>query len=63
MKGADKVASHKIRKALESCDEIQLEVTNYRKTGQKFTNILSIIPVSWDSPGYRYAVGFCCELE
>lgn len=63
MRSADKVASHKIRKALESCDEIQLEVTNYKKTGHKFTNILSIVPVTWDSHEYRYAVGFSCALE
>ena len=63
MRGRDKVAVHRMRQAVETCDEIQLEVTNYKKTGQRFTNILSIIPVQWDSTDYRYAVGFACESD
>ncbi|CAM1502073.1 Fc.00g040570.m01.CDS01 [Cosmosporella sp. VM-42] len=63
LKSADKVAVKKMRRAVAACDEVQLEVTNYKKNGRRFTNILSIIPVQWDSEGYRYAVGFQCEKE
>lgn len=52
-----------MRQAVASCDEIQLEVTNYKKNGQRFKNVLSIIPVQWDSADFRYAVGFLCESD
>lgn len=61
VKSADKSAIRKMRHAVEACSEIQLEVTNYKKNGKRFTNILTIIPVPWDASGYRYAVGFQSE--
>jgi PAS domain-containing protein len=61
--GADKVAKHRMRQAVTAHDEIQLQVTNYKKSGQRFTNILTIIPVAPTALGYRYAVGFQVELE
>lgn len=63
IRGHDKVAVHKMRQAVASCDEIQLEVTNYKKNGQRFNNVLSIVPVQWDSADFRYAVGFLCESD
>lgn len=63
IKPVDKLAIHKMRQALHSREEIQVQITNYKKNGQPFTNILSIIPVQWDSPEYRYAVGFQVEME
>ncbi|KAM0594339.1 hypothetical protein ACHAPN_005885 [Verticillium nonalfalfae] len=47
-----------MRKAVEKNDEVQLEVQNFRKDGSPFMNILTMIPVTWDSEDYRYSVGF-----
>lgn len=37
--------------------ETQVEILNYKKNGEPFVNILSIIPV-WDSDQVKYLVGF-----
>ncbi|OTA62423.1 putative vivid protein [Hypoxylon sp. EC38] len=51
----------KMRRAVDSNDELAIEVTNFKKNGQRFINLLSIIPVYWDSPTPRYSVGFLAE--
>ncbi|KAI9151692.1 putative LOV domain-containing protein [Paramyrothecium foliicola] len=61
--GADKVAKHRLNQAVAAQDEIQTQVTNYKKNGQRFTNVLTIIPVTPTTNGYRYAVGFQVEQE
>jgi PAS domain S-box-containing protein len=61
--GADKAAKHHLHQAVAMQDEVQLQVTNYKKDGRRFTNILTIVPVAPTPTGYRYAVGFQVELE
>ncbi|TQV97669.1 vivid PAS protein VVD [Cordyceps javanica] len=39
-------------------DEIQLYITNYKKNGQKFTNLLSMIPIRLPDDETQYSVGF-----
>ncbi|OTB09596.1 hypothetical protein M426DRAFT_316146 [Hypoxylon sp. CI-4A] len=51
----------KMRWAVESNNEMAVEVTNFKKDGQKFTNLLTMIPVYWDSSTPRYSVGFLAE--
>lgn len=63
IKAADKVAIHRMRQAVQTRSELQLEVTNYKKNGTSFTNALSIIPVSPIGSDYRYIVGFQVELN
>lgn len=41
--------------------EIQLELYNYKKNGQPFLNIVSIVPIKLGPDRRRYAVGFQCE--
>ncbi|KIE03548.1 element involved in conidiacion, partial [Metarhizium majus ARSEF 297] len=53
----DKHAASKMRHALQAGQEIQLQVINYRKDGCRFINRVSIIPVTLNGSGYRYAVG------
>ncbi|KLU86854.1 cellulose signaling associated protein ENVOY [Magnaporthiopsis poae ATCC 64411] len=54
----------RMRKAVDRDAELQLEVPNFRKDGTPFTNILTIIPISWDdSVHYHYSVGFLSEKE
>jgi PAS domain S-box-containing protein len=60
---ADKIARQRMHHAVATQDEVQLEVTNYKRNGQPFTNILTIIPVAPTPTGYRYAVGFQVESE
>merc|ERR1712093_347760 len=36
--------------------EARVHFTNYRKDGSPFTNILTLIPITWD--GRNYIVGF-----
>jgi PAS domain S-box-containing protein len=62
-KGADKVASHRMRQALMSGMEIQTSVTNYKKYGQPFNNLLTIIPVPADNTGACHCIGFLCEMD
>ncbi|KEY64000.1 hypothetical protein S7711_07996 [Stachybotrys chartarum IBT 7711] len=63
MIAADKVAVHRLRQSVQRQEEVQLQITNYKKDGAAFMNILSIIPVQLGSSGYRYAVGFQVQLE
>lgn len=41
--------------------EIQQHVLNYRKGGVPFVNMLSLIPIPWDTDHVRYIVGFQAE--
>ncbi|KAI9799018.1 MAG: hypothetical protein M1825_004914 [Sarcosagium campestre] len=42
--------------------EAQTSLINYRKGGQPFMNLLTIIPISWDSDDIRFYVGFQVDL-
>jgi len=48
----------KINKRLE----VQVSLINYRKGGQPFMNLLTMIPIKWDADEYRYYVGFQVDL-
>jgi len=43
-------------------EEIQLGLINYRKGGQPFMNLLTMIPVAWDTMEFKYYVGFQVDL-
>lgn len=43
-------------------EEAQLSLINYRKGGQPFMNLLTMIPITWDTDEYRYFVGFQVDL-
>lgn len=57
----DKVAVQRLRHAVQNREEIQMRLFNYKRNGQRFTNMLSIIPVQLHTTGHRYAVGFQSE--
>ncbi|KAG5934015.1 hypothetical protein E4U53_000792 [Claviceps sorghi] len=57
-----KTATSRMRLAVDARKEIQINVVNYRKNGQAFNNLLSIIPLTLDDSGYQYAVGFAVEI-
>ncbi|KAI1211342.1 putative vivid protein [Annulohypoxylon truncatum] len=60
-KYVDKDLIKTMRRAVESNHEIAVEVTNFKKNGQRFVNLLTMIPVCWESPTPRYSVGFLAE--
>ena len=42
--------------------EVQLSLINYRKGGQPFMNLLTMIPIQWDTEEFKYYVGFQVDL-
>jgi PAS domain S-box-containing protein len=58
----DRAAIERMSKAVRGNQEIQLTVYNYKKNGQPFYNVLSIIPIRLGADGHRYAVGLQCEM-
>ncbi|KAK2596672.1 hypothetical protein QQS21_006247 [Conoideocrella luteorostrata] len=57
-----KTTSARMRRAIRDRKEVQLKVVNYRKNGERFNNLISIIPLEMDDSGYQYAVGFAVEV-
>jgi PAS domain-containing protein len=52
----------KIKNKLNRRAEVQLSIINYRKGGQPFMNLLTMIPVTWDTDEFKYYVGFQVDL-
>ena len=59
----DKDVIRKMRKAVDKNEEIQTKVVNFKKGGYPFNNLLTIIPIRWDSRDFRYSVGFAVEAD
>ncbi|KAK1782163.1 PAS domain-containing protein [Copromyces sp. CBS 386.78] len=53
----------RMRKAIDKNAEVQVEVVNFKKNGQRFVNLLTMIPVRDETGEYRYSMGFQCEKE
>ncbi|KAH6843081.1 putative vivid protein [Chaetomium sp. MPI-CAGE-AT-0009] len=69
--GVDMEVVRRMRAAVEMRREVQVEVVNYRKSGEPFLNLLSIIPVRVGSGldraggrggGLDLSVGFLCDV-
>jgi len=58
----DNAAVAHFKKSLASDKECQASLINYRKNGVPFINLVSIIPIKWDSEDIRYHVGFQVDL-
>ena len=59
----------RMRWAVEGNREVQVEVVNYKKSGEAFVNFLSIVPLGvpgWagggDGGGFTLSVGFLCDV-
>ncbi|KAM4062890.1 PAS domain-containing protein [Hirsutella rhossiliensis] len=59
----NKAVAQQIRQAVEARREIQVELVNYKKSGERFNNVLSVVPVEMDVAGYYYAVGFQVQID
>lgn len=62
-KYVDKDIIRRMRKAVDRKTELQIEVVNFKKNGEQFLNLLSMIPVQVGSPDYNYCVGFQHDLR
>ena len=52
----------RLRTTIKERSEIQVSMINYRKGGQPFMNLITMIPIRWDSEDYRFYVGFQVDL-
>lgn len=51
----------KMRWAIQGNQEVRVEITNYKKNGERFTNIVTILPLAPDADGHHYVVGLQAE--
>ena len=61
-KYVDDSAIFHLKTMIESLSEAQISVINYRKGGQPFMNLLTMIPITYDSAEIKYYVGFQVDL-
>lgn len=59
-KFVDQYTAWRLRDAIEQMAELQVSIINYRKGGQPFMNLVTMIPVRWESRDYY--VGFQVDL-
>jgi len=52
----------RIKDMINQRQEMQISIINYRKGGQPFMNLLTMIPITWDSEEIKYYVGFQVDL-
>ena len=61
---ANQIPRAELRQKILRGEEAQVRLVNYTKSGEKFFNLLTIIPIMWDEGdmalgfGKRYLVGF-----
>ena len=52
----------RIKNMISQRQETQISIINYRKGGQPFMNLLTMIPITWDTDEVKYYVGFQVDL-
>lgn len=60
-KYVDRDIMKQMHSAVAGNTELAVEVVNFKKNGQPFTNLLAMIPICWDSAVPRFSVGFQAE--
>lgn len=58
----DNGAVFNLKKMIQEGCEVQQSLINYRKGGKPFLNLLTMIPIPWDSDEIRYFIGFQIDL-
>ncbi|KAM3426479.1 hypothetical protein MY4824_009951 [Beauveria thailandica] len=51
-----------LKKMIQERREVQQSLINYRKGGKPFLNLLTMIPIPWDTDEVRYFIGFQIDL-
>lgn len=52
----------RLKEKIQARAEVQVSMINYRKGGQAFMNLLTMIPIQWNTTDYRFYVGFQVDL-
>lgn len=58
----DNDAVYNLKKMIHERQEVQQSLINYRKGGKPFLNLLTMIPIPWDTDEIRYFIGFQIDL-
>lgn len=58
----DDGAVYNLKKMVHEGREVQQSLINYRKGGKPFLNLLTMIPIPWDTDDIRYFIGFQIDL-
>ncbi|KAF5541889.1 white collar 1 [Fusarium phyllophilum] len=58
----DDGAVYNLKKMVHEGREVQQSLINYRKGGKPFLNLLTMIPIPWDTDEIRYFIGFQIDL-
>ncbi|KAJ2892439.1 hypothetical protein MKZ38_009857 [Zalerion maritima] len=51
-----------LKQKIADGEEVQQSLINYRKGGKPFLNLLTMIPIPWDTDEIRYFIGFQIDL-
>ncbi|KAK0610441.1 PAS domain-containing protein [Bombardia bombarda] len=55
-------AVYRLKRTIADGEEIQQSLINYRKGGKPFLNLLTMVPIPWDTDEIRYFIGFQIDL-
>ncbi|KAK7918492.1 hypothetical protein PG985_010366 [Apiospora marii] len=58
----DNRAVYNLKQKIAEGKEVQQSLINYRKGGKPFLNLLTMIPIPWDTSEIRYIIGFQIDL-
>ncbi len=58
----DNGAVYNLKRKVAEGKEVQQSLINYRKGGKPFLNLLTMIPIPWDTEEIRYIIGFQIDL-
>ncbi|KAI5855046.1 hypothetical protein GGS23DRAFT_447531 [Durotheca rogersii] len=58
----DNGAVFNLKQKIAEGKEVQQSLINYRKGGKPFLNLLTMIPIPWDTAEVRYIIGFQIDL-
>ena len=61
-KYVDDSSVHYLKTMILTQREAQISLINYRRGGQPFMNLLTMIPICWDSDQVKFFVGFQVDL-
>ncbi len=58
----DNAAVFKLKQGILEGREVQQSLINYRKGGRPFLNLLTMIPIPWETGDIKYIIGFQIDL-
>ncbi|KAI1848165.1 hypothetical protein JX266_005878 [Neoarthrinium moseri] len=56
-------SAYELKQKIRTGQEAQHVILNYKKTGEPFMNMLTIIPISWDTLDTRFIFGFPTDMS